>query len=288
MILILGNDNSNLNVQYIYTSNDIVYVRLNSSVKFQDTKSQSGWILFNDGYSYMKEYKENTVYQTTVKNANGTTILVPIMVNYFKSSLDGIDVSAWNGTIDWGRVKASGIDFAIIRIGFRGYGTGSLNEDRCFEYNIKNAAANGIKVGVYFFSQAVNDGEAVEEADYVLGILSKYNIGLQYPIVLDVEASGDKANEGRADNISVDDRTNVCIAFAERIKSSGNTPMIYSNKVWLTSYIDTNRLNCDIWLAQYASNPTYDGIYTMWQYTSSGSVDGISGDVDLIHGYKNY
>lgn len=161
----------------------------------------------------------------------------------------GIDVSKWNGSIDWNAVKNSGVSYAIIRCGYRGSSTGALIEDPKFRSNIKGAKAAGLKVGVYFFSQAVNEVEAVEEASMALNLVSGY--GLSYPIFLDVEASG-----GRGDGVSREVRTAVCRAFCATVQNSGYSAGIYANKTWFSEKINTGSLtNYKIWLAQYASAP---------------------------------
>ncbi len=194
----------------------------------------------------------------------------------------GIDVSKWNGNIDWNAVKNSGVSFVIIRCGYRGSAAGKLIEDPKYVSNIKGATAAGLKVGVYFFSQAVNEIEAVEEASMVLEQIKGYQIS--YPVFLDVEASG-----GRGDKIDRATRTAVCKAFCQTIQSAGYTAGVYSNKVWLDGKIDAASLNSyKIWLAQYAANPTYTGRYDMWQYKPSGSISGISGNVDMNISYLGY
>ena len=194
----------------------------------------------------------------------------------------GIDVSKWNGNIDWNAVKNSGVSYVIIRSGYRGSSQGSLIEDPKFTANIKGATEAGLKVGVYFFTQAVDAVEAVEEASMVLEQVKNYKIS--YPIFLDVESSG-----GRGDKIDKETRTAVCKAFCETIQSAGYTAGIYANKTWLTSKIDTSSLNgYKIWLAQYAAAPTYEGRYDLWQYKSTGRVSGIRGDVDLNLSYLGY
>ena len=194
----------------------------------------------------------------------------------------GIDVSKWNGTIDWSAVKNSGVNYVIIRCGYRGSSAGSLIEDPKFTANIKGATNAGLKVGVYFFTQAVDEREAVEEASMVLNQVRNYKIS--YPIFLDVESSG-----GRADGIDKGTRTAVCRAFCETIQRDGYTAGIYANKTWLTSKIDTGSLGAyKIWLAQYAAAPTYTGRYDLWQYRSTGNVSGISGNVDMNLSYLGY
>ena len=188
----------------------------------------------------------------------------------------GIDVSKWNGNIDWTAVRNSGVSYVIIRCGYRGSTGGSLIEDPTYRKNIKGAKAAGLQVGVYFFTQAINEVEAVEEASMVLNLISGQGVTL--PVYLDVEASG-----GRADGIGKDMRTQVCKAFCQTIQNSGYKAGVYANKTWFTSYINTASLtNYKIWLAQYAATPTYTATrYDMWQYSSKGSVAGISGNVDM-------
>ena len=195
------------------------------------------------------------------------------------SGVVGIDVSKWNGSIDWNAVKNSGVSYAIIRCGYRGSTNGSLVEDPKFRANIKGATGAGLKVGVYFFSQAVNQVEAVEEASMVLGLIDDYN--LSYPVFLDVEPSG-----GRGDKIDKDTRTAVCKAFCETIQNAGYKAGVYSNKTWLEGKINVSALSkYKIWLAQYAAKPTYTGRYDIWQYTATGHVNGISGNVDMNISY---
>ncbi len=194
----------------------------------------------------------------------------------------GIDVSKWNGTIDWNAVKNSGVSYVIIRCGYRGSSTGNLIVDPKFEANIKGATAVGLKVGIYFFSQATSEVEAVEEASMVLGQIKNYTIS--YPVFIDVEASG-----GRGDAIDKATRTAVCRAFCQTIQSGNYTAGIYSNKTWLEERLDASSLSAyKIWLAQYATAPTYTGRYDMWQYRANGSVSGISGNVDMNISYLGY
>ena len=194
----------------------------------------------------------------------------------------GIDVSKWNGSIDWNAVKNSGVSYVIIRVGYRGSSQGALIEDSTFKTNIKGATAAGLKVGVYFFTQAVDEVEAVQEASMVLDRISGYKIS--YPVFLDVEGSG-----GRGDKIDSATRTAVCKAFCSTIQNAGYTAGIYANKTWLTSKMDAGALSSyKIWLAQYAAAPTYTGRYDLWQYKSTGRVSGISGNVDLNLSYLGY
>lgn len=198
----------------------------------------------------------------------------------------GIDVSKYNGNIDWNAVKNSGINYVIIRCGYRGYTTGSLIEDPKFTTNIKGAIAAGLKVGVYFVTQAIDEREAVEEASMVLSQIKNYKIS--YPVFLDVETSGG-AGSGRADSIDKTTRTAVCKAFCQTIKNAGYNAGVYANKNWWETKINASELSAyKIWLAQYASTPTYTGRYDLWQYRSTGRVSGISGDVDMNLSYLGY
>ena len=198
------------------------------------------------------------------------------------SGVLGIDVSKWNGNIDWNAVKNSGISYVIIRCGYRGSTTGAMIEDPKFKSNIQGALNAGLKVGIYFFSQAVNEVEAVEEASMTIGLIKKYKIS--YPVFLDVEPSG-----GRADGIDRNTRTKVIKAYCETIRNSGYTAGVYANKTWLESYMNAGELSkYKIWLAQYNTAPTYGGKYDMWQYSSKGSVAGISGHTDMNLSYMGY
>ena len=194
----------------------------------------------------------------------------------------GIDISKHNGNIDWNAVKNSGVQYVILRCGYRGSASGVLVEDQKFKSNIQGATAAGLKVGIYFFSQAVNEVEAVEEASMTLSLIKKHRI--TYPVYIDVESAN-----GRADGISKEARTSVINAFCQTIRNSGYTPGLYANKNWLTEKINTGALGgCKIWLAQYVAAPTYGGRYEMWQYSSRGSIAGIKGNVDLNVSYMGY
>lgn len=193
----------------------------------------------------------------------------------------GIDVSKWNGEIDWKQVSDAGVEFAIIRAGYRGAATGSLVEDPYFAENMKGAAANGIAVGVYFSTQAVNEVEAVEEASAALQLIREYQ--LDYPVFVDTEGVG---VNGRADALDAETRASLCEAFCRTVESEGYRAGVYGSRYWYE-----NRLKMDglqdyyIWLAEYRSIPGYQGYYHMWQYTSKGAVDGISGDVNMSVSY---
>ena len=200
-----------------------------------------------------------------------------------------IDVSRFQTSVNWLKVKASGIDYAIIRAGFRGYGeSGSLNVDTHFKEHISEALGAGIEVGVYFFSQAITVEEAVEEANYVLNRIKGYDISL--PVAIDFEyASDGNGLTGRLyrAGLSRSQATKICRAFCETIEAQGYTAMVYANKQMLENDLYAAEIAKDykIWLANYTTNTTYEGDYEFWQYTDKGVVDGIYGYVDKSFWY---
>ena len=195
----------------------------------------------------------------------------------------GIDVSRWNKTIDWDKVKEAGIEFAIIRCGYRGASSGALVLDAMYEANIKGAIEAGIPVGVYFFTQAISEVEAVEEASMVISLIEDYDV--DYPVFLDSESAG---GNGRADQLEADERTKYHKAFLETISAAGYETGVYASKNWLNGRLEMTQLSqYKIWLAEYADAPTYDKYYDMWQYTSKGTIDGIETRVDLDLSFMN-
>ena len=260
-----------------YNSYSVFYRKVTRNVQYKYT----GWQTL-DGKTYFFDKDGNYV--------TGDQIIQGISYHFGSdgvmsdgSSTAGIDVSKWNGSIDWTAVKSSGIGFAIIRCGYRGSSVGSLIEDSAFRTNISGAKKAGLKVGVYFFSQAVTEAEAVEEASMVLSQVSSY--GVNMPIFLDVEASG-----GRGDQISAAQRTKNIRAFCQTIQNSGYSAGVYANTNWFTEKINVGELTSyHIWLAQYAAAPTYSrSRYDIWQYSSTGKVNGISGNVDMDIAYRSY
>ena len=196
----------------------------------------------------------------------------------------GIDVSKWQGEIDWAKVAndPAGIEFAIIRCGNRYSKTGDIVEDPYFRENIEGAIKNGIKVGVYFYSQAITKAEAVEEASAALELVKGYN--LQLPIYIDTESSG-----GRADALTKQERTEILKTFCEVVKNAGYKPGVYSGAYWYNNNVIVSEIEqYHIWVAQYNDELTYKGRYDIWQYTSSGSVAGIKGKVDMNIAYRTY
>ncbi|MCR5848676.1 MAG: Ig-like domain-containing protein [Lachnospiraceae bacterium] len=198
----------------------------------------------------------------------------------------GIDVSAYQGDINWTAVKNSGVSFVIIRCGFRGYTQGGLILDKKYKTYVQGATAAGLKVGLYIFSQAINEAEAVEEASLCVNLAQGYKIS--YPIFLDSEYAN-SSHSGRADGLDKQTRTAVCKAFCETIKSAGYVPGVYASKSWFYNKLDAGQLNpYKIWLAHYCGQTDYTGKYDLWQHSSKGSVNGIKGNVDLDISYLGY
>lgn len=196
------------------------------------------------------------------------------------ASMLGIDVSAHQGQIDWAKVAKTGIKYAMIRVGVRGHKTGKIQFDQYFKYNIENAKKNGLKVGVYFFSQAITTKEALEEANAVLSCIKDYELDM--PVVYDMEYVGYVTARTKLANLTNEQRTDIAIAFLEQIKKAGYIPMFYANKNWLEQAIQLSRLNdYFIWFARYNDVPDYEYRYHMWQYTEKGRITGVNGVVDI-------
>ncbi|MCR5754753.1 MAG: glycoside hydrolase family 25 protein [Acetatifactor sp.] len=190
----------------------------------------------------------------------------------------GVDVSKFQGRIDWTQVAGDGVEFAIIRVGLRGYGSGKLVEDEFFEQNIEGALRAGIKVGVYFYSQAITEEELLEEANFVLEKIAPYQI--ECPVVYDVERV--VGADGRMNALSVEERTNLTLLFCRKIAEAGYRPMIYHNMEMSVLMLDLEQLeDYGKWFAYYNSDFYYPYAYDIWQYSEKGKVNGIDGDVDL-------
>ena len=195
----------------------------------------------------------------------------------------GIDVSKYQGKIDWEKVAADGVEFVFLRLGLRGYESGKLVEDETFQTNIQGALAHGIKVGVYFFSQAVTEAEAVEEANFVLERIAPYQIDC--PVVFDVEKVG--SSTARMNQLTPQERTNVTFAFLDTIEAAGYKSMFYHNMETALLLLELERLeNYDKWFAYYGEDLYYPYAYGVWQYSEKGSINGISGEVDMNIAFK--
>lgn len=301
-------------------SNKVLTVKNNNVVQatYNNLTSQQWSIeIAGNGYykiksratgKYMEVYKNGVANATNVQVNTGSNTTAQMFKFNVIGQTQGIDVSQWNGFINWSQVKNSGkVDFAMIRAAYRGYGSGKIVTDPQFLKNATGAVAQGINIGLYFFTQAINEEEAKEEANYVLNLIKSYNLKVTYPIVIDTEYSGSTTNGkndylGRADNLDKQTRTAVCKAFAETIKKAGYTPAVYASRDWFYNNLEVSKLtNCDIWLAHYTGSvdksTDYKYSYQMWQYTSSGSIPGVNEPVDSETGkskvdmnicYKNY
>lgn len=187
----------------------------------------------------------------------------------------GVDVSDHQDEIDWGSVAADGIDFAMIRIGYRGSTEGGLYADESFDSNLEDAHAVGIECGVYFFSQATSAQEAKEEAEFVLSLLSGRQ--LEYPVAFDYELT----EKSRISGIGVQAASEMARTFCETISAGGYTPMIYGNTFDLARFDRETLSDLPIWCAEYDDGPSYEHKTAIWQYTNQGYVNGIGGIVDL-------
>lgn len=193
-------------------------------------------------------------------------------------SFVGIDVSKLQDYIDYTKVKKAGIDFVMVRVGARGYSSGQLILDDYFSENIKRASDAGLQVGVYFFSQAINEEEALEEANLVLDSIRDFPVS--YPVAFYMDGvTGDTA---RIDRLSRQEKTTIAKTFMDMVGNAGYVPLLYGDKEWLIKQLDLSKLTAyDVWLSQYSDIPDYPYKFSMWQYSASGSVDGIAGYVNM-------
>ena len=193
-------------------------------------------------------------------------------------SVTGIDVSAHQKTIDWAKVKASGVEFAMIRLGYRGYESGAITEDKYARQNLKGAVDAGLDVGAYFFSQAVNVEEALEEAQFVLDFIAEYDITM--PVVYDWETI--HQDSARTKDMDARTLTDCSLAFLSAVEEAGYWPMLYFNTYQSRNMLHLAELNqYDFWLARYSDRMTYPYKIKMWQYTNAGRVPGIEGNADI-------
>ena len=192
----------------------------------------------------------------------------------------GVDLSYHNDDVDWHALRAAGCEFVMLRIGYRGYTEGGLIEDECFEKYAKAAKEAGINVGVYFFTQSITVEEAEEEAMFVLDILD--GMELEYPVALDTENINDpNARTVKAD-ISDELRSQMCIAFCEKIRSHGYYPIIYASENWMRRNMELKMLtDYEFWAPQYLDENDFLFDFSIWQYSETGSIPGVAGEVDL-------
>lgn len=200
-------------------------------------------------------------------------------------SFTGVKLSKHHEYVDFNKMKKDGVDFGMLRVGARGYGSGQLLLDEYFVDNIKRANDAGLKIGVYFYSQAVTQDEVIEEANLVLQSIQDYTI--TYPVVFDMEyVENDTA---RVEQLSRDEKTAITKTFLRMMKKEGYSAAVYGNKEWLMKRIDLAQLtDYDVWLSQAKDVPDYPYRFTMWEYTKNGSVDGVAGNVDMTISFIDY
>ncbi|MGN0368077.1 MAG: glycoside hydrolase family 25 protein [Wujia sp.] len=196
-----------------------------------------------------------------------------------KKATLAVDVSSYQTAIDWNVLKQAGVTVAIVRAGYRGYGeAGRLVEDDMFRNHIEGAKAAGLKVGIYFFSQALNYEEGVEEANFAISLVSQYNP--EMPIIIDSEEI--YADDARTKDLTVEGRTDSIVGFCETVKAAGYQPMIYSNRNWFAQSLDMTRLGTyPLWLAHYSNQPDFPYWYDAWQYTGNGAIEGFEQEIDM-------
>ncbi|MBB5183166.1 glycoside hydrolase family 25 protein [Catenisphaera adipataccumulans] len=217
-----------------------------------------------NAYSYQKK---------KFKNKNGFKIYTGSDYTYY----NGIDVSSHQGDIDWDQVKDSGVDFVMIRCGFSSLDTGKVHTDENFKKNIKAAKKAGLRVGVYYFSSAKTKKEVTKEANYVLNLIKDYD--LEFPVAYDMEYYN---GASRADSLSKNKKTQLALTFCEKIEDAGYTPLIYGNDTWFTDHVKLSKVKkYALWYASYSQKPNMTHYFAMWQYSNTGSLPGIDGDVDM-------
>ena len=202
-----------------------------------------------------------------------------------RESVKGVDLSKYNGTVDFTKLKEAGVGFAMLRLASRGYGSGKISLDEKFVEYAQNAQVAGIQIGAYFYSQAVNENEAVEEANYIVGAISGFNV--KYPVAIDIErVSGDEA---RTDKLTNKERTSIVKMFCDTVKGYGYKPIIYASSEMLVGGLDLEELqDYDVWLADEKIPTEYPYRFGMWQYNTKGHIDGITGDIDLDISFIDY
>ena len=202
-----------------------------------------------------------------------------------RESVKGVDLSKYNGTVDFAKLKDAGIGFAMLRLGSRGYGTGKIALDEKFVEYAQNAQVSGISIGAYFYSQAVNETEAIEEANYIVGAVSGFN--LKYPIAIDIEKV--TQDEARTDKLTSKERTAIVKSFCDAVRGYGYKPIIYATKEMMITGLDIEELSdYDVWLSDETNPTDYPYRFSMWQYNTKGKIDGITGDIDLDISFIDY
>lgn len=243
-------------------------------IEYADGETE--WILINP-------YIEQNPYDfTNLKNKDG---IMEYTSEGKKISHFGVDISKIQEYVDFQKLKKAGVEYVMIRLGARGYGNGSLIEDDYFIDNMKRASDAGLKIGVYFFSQAISVDEAVEEANFVIERLQGYDI--EYPIAYDMEYI--ENDSARVEDLSREEKTQITIAFLDRVKEAGYTGVLYGNKEWLLKKLNFTLLaEYDIWLSQCKDVPDFPYRFTMWQYSKTSQIEGIAGNANLNISFIDY
>jgi len=247
------------NYLIVYDSKKYIFMPIDYDRKMHNRQSSNLKVISDNEWEYQE---------------NGRTV-----------SYKGIDVSSHQGEIDWTKVKESGVEFAMLRALFRGYESGKLVVDTTFEQNAAACNEKEIPIGAYLFSQAINEQELDEEIDLLLKTIKPYEI--KCPVVMDIEIAAQ--GEGRADSLSMEQRTALAKHFSERIRQAGYRPMLYYNYEAAMLLVDTAQLeDVDKWYASYTKDFYYPYYYSLWQYSEQGSVDGIEGYVDMDMSFEKF
>lgn len=274
-------EDDNQESESAYEKDEVVQEDPSMDGKHTLVKSADGteeWVLISP-------YLEKNTYDFT--NLSETANLKKYTDNGKKISSIGVDVSKHNGVINFRGIKSAGIDYVMIRLGARGYSTGQLSLDDNFVENIESAIEMDLDIGIYFYSQAVNQEEATQEANFVIQNLEPYKEHISYPVAFDMEhvANG----KARIDGLSREDKTSITSTFLSGIRAAGYMPMLYGNKEWLIKNVDLAKLtDYDVWLSQDEDIPDYPYQFAMWQYTTTGVLNGITGDANLNICFVNY
>lgn len=234
------------------------------------------WVSINPALKRNNYDYEGLVYQ------------YPVM-KYFENSEQisrlGVDLSKYNGDVDFKKLKKAGVEYVMIRVGARGYGSGQLILDEKFEEYMKGASEAGLDIGVYFYSQAISDAEIKEEAQFVMDALEPYDI--LYPVAYDMELVTNDTS--RIESLTREDKTNIAKTFLDTLQAAGYKTILYGTKEWFLLKLDMTKMTgYDVWLSQEKDVPDYPYQFTMWQYTKSGKIDGIEGNVDMNISFVDY
>ncbi len=221
------------------------------------------------------------------KNLSESANLRKYTDNGKKISRVGVDISKHNGQVNFNSIKAAGVDYVMLRLGARGYSTGQLSLDDNFVENMEAAIEAGLDIGVYFYSQAISQDEVMQEANFVIQNLEPYRAHITYPVAFDMEKVAN--DTARIDGLSRDDKTAIAATFLSGMQAAGYIPMVYGNKEWLIKNIDLAKLqDYDVWLSQEQDIPDYPYQFAMWQYTTTGVLNGVTGDASLNLCFVDY